>query len=520
VRAEGREARRPTVARQRARLRALSARAGGLGLIMGALTGCSMVVGAARMYHDASPTGTEQREWGLRQVLASGAFDAALVRVSSRDEAAPRDRLLRSLYHGLVSYYAGQYERSGTALRAADELAEDRYTRSLSRGALSMVSNDLVLPYMPGHTERLLVHYYGALGYLRRGDVPGATVEVRRLSQLLEQFDERREPADRSTRAFLRYFAGTVFEAAGETNDASVAYRNAAELAPARSLPPSTARKAASGEVVVLLERGFVAQRVEENLLIEVEPSERDSLVSRKGEAVPSSDGHVIARMLRQIESAPDSGVYRSGNARHLRREGLLNGNTGDLLLKVAWPVFLRPLREPAAPTVVAPGNRFATFSLVGDLSEGIIADYRRQRTMLLTRTVVRAAVKFAAAEAAEKKKGRAGKAMVTLAGAVLEHADTRSWHLLPADVALSRLTLPPGRHRLSIRLGPASDSARVIDLGDVDITAGQIAFVPIRLWPRMAPYGVENAAVTPTPQVHPAPLSVTGPERAHSRLR
>ncbi len=520
MQAGGPESRRPTVARQPARLRALNARAGGLALIVGTLSGCSMVVGAARMYYDASPTGTEQREWGLRQTLASGAFDTALARVSSRDQAAPRDRLLRSLYHGLVSYYAGQYERSGTALRAADEMAEDRYTKSLSRGALSMVSNDLVLPYMPGHTERLLVHYYGALGYLRRSDVRGATVEVRRLSQLLEQFDERRDPADRSTRAFLRYFAGTVFEAAGETNDASVAYRNAAELAPARSLPSPTARKATSGEAVVLLERGFIAQRVEENLLIEVEPSERDSLARRKGEALPSSDGQVIARMLRQIESAPDSGVYRSGNARHLRRDGLLSGSTGDLVLRVAWPVFLRPLREPASPTVVAPGNRSATFSLVGDLSDGIIADYRRQRTMLLTRTVVRAAVKFAAAEAAEKKKGKAGKAMATLAGAVLEHADTRSWHLLPADVALSRIMLPPGRHRLSIRLGPASDSARVIDLGDVDITAGQIAFVPIRLWPRMAPYGVESTAVTTEPPVNPAPSSFAGPERAPSRVR
>ena len=102
----------------------------------------------------------------------------------------------------------------------------------------------------------------------------------------------------------------------------------------------------------------------------------------------------------------------------------------------------------------------------------------------------------------------------------MLEHADTRSWHLLPADVALSRLTLPPGRHRLSIRLGPASDSARVVDLGDVDITAGQIAFVPIRLWPRMAPYGVESAAVTTEPPVHPAPSSFTGSERAPSRVR
>ena len=483
---------RATLARRRVPLRAHLRRAGGLGAIALSLTGCSMAVRAARMYYDATPAGTEQREWGLRRTLATGAFDTALLHVSSRDEAAPRDRLLRSLYDGLVSYYAADYQRSGKELRRADELAEDRYTKSVSRGALSMVSNDLVLPYMPGHTERLLVHYYAALGYLRRDDVPGAAVEARRLSQLLEQFDERRDPADRSTRAFLRYFAGAVFEAAGETNDANVAYRNAAELAPSKGVLPPHRADAGSGEVVILLERGFVAQRVEENLHIELAEPERDSLVTRKDAERNPTDGLVIARLLRQIESGSDSGVYRGDGSRRLHREHDGGDEATELLLKVAWPVFLRPLREPDPATIIGPGNRMVPFTLVGDISEGVVADYRRQRAMLLTRTVARAAVKFAAAEAAEKKKGKGGRALATFAGAVLEHADTRSWHLLPADIALTRLTLPVGRQRLLLRLG-ATDSARVVDLGEVDVTAGRLAFVSTRVWPKLDAFGLQR---------------------------
>ena len=476
---------RVAIARPRAPLRAHLRRVAGLGAIVVLFSGCSVAMRAARMYYDASPVGTEQREWGLRRTLASGAFDTALAHVSSRDEAAPRDRLLRSLYDGLVSYYAGNYERSGSALRAADELAEDRYTKSISRGALSMVSNDLVLPYMPGHTERLLVHYYGALGYLRRGDVPGAAVEARRLSQLLEQFDERRDPADRSTRAFLRYFAGTVFEAAGETNDARVAYRNAAELAPDAAHAPAAKLPEASGEVIVLLERGFVAQRVEENLHIELEVPDSDTLTSRKEASASLSDVRVISRLMRQIESAPDSGVYRAGGPRHLHRDHD-DGQESELLLKVAWPVYLRPLREPTPVTLLAPGNRAASFTLVGDISDGVVADYRRQRLMLLTRTVGRAAVKYAAAEAAERKKGKGARVLATVAGAVLEHADTRSWHLLPADVAVTRLALPAGRHRLSLRIGDPHDAGTVVDLGEVDVEAGKLTFLPTRVWPKV----------------------------------
>jgi hypothetical protein len=445
--------------------------------------GCSMVVGAARMYYEATPERSEHREWGLRRTLAKGAFDTALVHVSSRDEAAPRDRLLRALYDGLVAYYAGEYERSGKSLRAADELAEDRYTKSISRGALAMVSSDLALPYMPGHTERLLVHYYGALSYLRRDDVPGAAVEVRRLSQLLEQFDERRDPADRSTRAFLRYFAGTVFEAAGDRNDADVAYRNARELAGPGALPERTPVPNLSGEVIILVERGFVAQRVEESMHIEIGSAERDSLTSASDSARSARTSWSIERMLRQIESDPDSGVYRRGD-RRLRREHREAHDSADYLLKVAWPVFLRPVRYSAPVSVVVGSATAVPFTLSGDISDAIIADYRRQRLMLLTRTVARAALKYAATEAAERKKGEAGKTIASIAGSVLEHADTRSWHLLPSDIALTRLTLPPGRHHLAIRIEAPGEATRLIDLGDVEITAGGIAFASTRLWP------------------------------------
>ena len=477
-----------------ARRRAAILRVGGLCAIVATITGCSVVARAARTYYDATPMGTEQREWGLRRTMASGAFETALDHVSSRDEAAPRDRLLRSLYDGIVAYYAGDYARSGKSLRSADAMAEDRYTKSLSRGALSLVSNDLVLPYMPGHTERLFVHYYAALGYLRRDDVAGAAVEARRLSQLLEQFDEHRTPGDRSSRAFLRYFAGSVFEAAGESNDAEVAYRNAAELAAPSAIPRDMSVPDGSGEVILLLERGFVAPRVEEHLHIEVAERERDSLPgSTRTRDLPPPEA-VISRLARQLESEPDSGVYRSTGRRHLRRDRGLDEEGGDLLLKVAWPVFLRPVRDSLPATVVVPGGRPAPFALVGDISDGIVADYRRQRLMLLTRTVARAAVKLAAAEAAEKKKGSGARTLATLAGAVLEHADTRSWHLLPSDIALTRLTLPAGRHRLTVRVGqPGASAMRVVELGDVDVAAGRISFVSGREWPAMRQHGAHD---------------------------
>ena len=505
----GREARsaavRPAPTRRRTALRKLVAWVGA-GLVISAVMGCSLAVGAARVYQDSRVDASEHRERRLRKMIAAGAFDSALARVSSREEWAPRDRLLRSLYYGIVAYYAGEYQRSGKALRTADELAEDRYTKSVSRGMLSMVSSDLVLPYMPGHTERLLVHYYAALGYLDRGDVPGAAVEARRLSQLLEQFDDQRDPGDRSTRAFLRYFAGAVFEAAGHRNDADVAYRNARALAPAGVLPEASMVPNLSGEVVLILERGFVPQRVEESMYLEIGEGERDGFVEatskKKKKAIDSADvsthESALARLLLQIESSPDSGLYHVGERRLRRNHGHFDDASGALL-KVAWPVFLRPeretaptmaylppVREASLATPILPRPDTAGFTLVADVSDAILADYRRERPMLLARTVARAAVKYAATEVAEKKKGETGKAVASIAASVLERADTRAWHLLPSDLALTRLTLPAGRHHLTIRVGTSSDSGRVVDFGEVEVTPGGVVFAAKRLWPGM----------------------------------
>src|SRR5690625_6056738 len=100
-----------------------------------------------------------RREMTLRQLLRSGQPDSALVRITSREPLAPEDELLRALYGGLISHYTGAYEGSTHSLERAVDLAEDRYTKRISRATLSLVSSDLVLPYEPSLTERALIHY-------------------------------------------------------------------------------------------------------------------------------------------------------------------------------------------------------------------------------------------------------------------------------------------------------------------------------------------------------------------------
>jgi len=490
------------------------------------LAGCALVRGTARSYVLA-PNGLEAREERLRAALAAGELTAALSTVRSKKDA-PEDELLRALYHGTVAYYAGDYGASASALQRAYDLTEDRYTKSASRAALSMLTNDRALPYVPGDNERLMVHYYGMQGFLARGDVAGAAVEARRLAGLLERFDERRGDRDASTRATLRFLTGLVFEAAGEPADADVAFRNARALlavgadsarAPAPLLAAGLAAKpalpaaaaaapapAGTGTVVVVLEEGFVAHRVERSLSVALSEEEVHAFGEGSDDDRWRSAERIGGRWVRHHGGGFDDGGGWSGA-----------GDELPYLLQIALPAYQRSYAPPLAPAAVRAGPASAGFTYVADLSDAADGDFARDRVKLLTRAVARAGTKYALAELASRKKksdeereedddggedGKKrkkrksrgldvdwGKMAVNLVGVALERADTRSWHLLPARVSVARLSLPPGRHVLRLDAGGAQAAA----LDTVEVRAGTATFVTRRLW-----RGIEAPAARP----------------------
>ena len=195
----------------------------------------------------------------------------------------------------LVRHYAGDYSGSNVAIERALVIIDDRYTKSISRAVFSLATSDRKLAYDPNFTERSFLHYYGALNYLALGDPLEAAVEARRLAYLLDQADETDlRPAEIGLRRSMRYFSGIVFEAAGELNDAAVAYRQVwgadVELELSRIdserpepganpvdppavpdglvIPQEIVQQPGFGDVVVLVENGFVAHRVERGVTI------------------------------------------------------------------------------------------------------------------------------------------------------------------------------------------------------------------------------------------------------------
>lgn len=93
----------------------------------------------------------------------------------------------------------------------------------------------------------------------------------------------------------------------------------------------------------------------------------------------------------------------------------------------------------------------------------------------ILGRTVVRAIVKSAAQQQAQKSGGAVLGLVAAVASVVTEQSDERAWRTLPDKLAIARAVLPKGRHTLEFNTPAGTHRAEVE-------VANRMTIVPIRL--------------------------------------
>ena len=354
---------------------------------------------------------------------------------------------------GLVAHYADHFTESSAALDQARDIAEDRYTKSVSKEVGSLVTSDKLRPYAGTRYERLLIHYYQALNYVYQGQLDGALVECRRATNLINYFKGEDEKYDFFGAAFLAHLSAMLFEATGELNDAFISYRQAAEyyqnaaektgveipkdighslVRSARKLgftdeaahyrqqygePPP--RPADTGELILFYESGYVPHKREENLIFPILKTDK---VDEPAKFVPTLIG---------------------------RRGKVYEDVKLEYLLRVAIPTI--DSRRPQYRGIeVAVGNEKADGQLVEDVEKIAIETLNAQGLIILTRTLVRALGKYLLFRQANKQHEALGL-LTNLAGVVTEQADTRSWKTLPNQIFVVRMSLPAGNHTLNL---------------------------------------------------------------------
>jgi uncharacterized protein len=491
------------------------------------LCACLPLVGCAVFGpYGTGPEGMTGFDTDLRRLARAGEFERALELTEEGAGGAAGDDLLRLLHRAAVLRYAGEHAESNRLLQEAELEIDERYTRSVSRAALSLLANDRILAYRPPRVERLMVHYYGALNYLALREPDEAAVEARRLAALLDGSEEMEfDPGETHLRRALRYFTGAVFEAAREWNDAEVAYRNAwigwdpaappidpdtltgggqlaralVGITPAR-LDRSAPLGTDSAEVVLILESGFIAHRVQRSAAVPIYRRDRDAFGSGDEGATYDAGLCVAARVLgASYVGDRASRCYRPRGsslfvvtAAWPALQGRSDGVTGGRL-SARGPDPAGPLASlPASGPETAVWADSVPLGLTLDLSSAYAAEFEGRLGGTVAKAVARAATKYLVVEATKKAVKEEDETLgdvVGLLGNVAaiasEHADLRSWHLLPGALRIARIRVPAGPVELSVVLDQAGPAAtRIIPLGSLSVAAGSVAVVDARVWP------------------------------------
>ena len=147
-------------------------------------------------------------------------------------------------------------------------------------------------------------------------------------------------------------------------------------------------------------------------------------------------------------------------------------------------------MRQPPL-RLLAAGDTLEVFPSA-DLSSVAEAELEADRKAMLTRLVTRGITKYLVSREMEKKaEDKGGEVLGFITGRLAnfaanetERADTRSWTLLPDDVALVRLSLPPGVHQATLETFDGSGRAnQTVVLPPIEVVAGGVTVLSQRLW-------------------------------------
>ncbi|MDO9693244.1 MAG: hypothetical protein Q7W56_00780 [Candidatus Latescibacteria bacterium] len=464
-------------------------------------TAARLVLAAALLGAAGCSTYADRHE-RLRTDLAAGRFDEAL---AGLDEAArAQDRLANLLEKGLVLHYADRWAESNAVFEEAELLAADLYTRSVSEAVVSLVTNDGAIAYRAPPFEMALVPYFRALNYVYLGNREEAVVEARKAELHLRDYAEiaraLRDGDDDDARlaaldndAFLQYVRAMLLDWGGETNDAFIAYRQAAlayrdteGLLGVTTPPWLGADLLRTGTAL-----GFSAELDELRL----------QLPDLLPQSLPASGTGEVVLFLetgyapRRISRAADVPIFKSEDRRddrdawalslrHRYESGWDRNATIDYWLRFALPELVD---EPPAVA----GARVSAGTVGGQTRAVPVEDvagrsrrfFQDAQGKIVLKTIVRALAKYAAQEQAQDK-GQVAGLLVNLLGAATEQADTRNWLTLPRGISMARLALPPGTHDLRVELVDAQDRRlETREITGVGVVSGGWTFLSRRVF-------------------------------------
>ena len=421
-----------------------------------------------------------------RSSLRTRNYEDALAKIGKSKSGG--NRLLYLFENGLLTHYQGHYSLSNRYFAEAERLSDQLFTRSISREAAALFTNDAIRKYRGDSFEMIAVHYYRALNYWHLGLPEDALVECRKANLKLNKYAIHNGEASYKNDAFIHYITGLFYEATGELNDARISYQHAQDAyshySEAFNFPPPSMlqtdlerianilngeepdvrlaslmpflQPVGDGELVIFSEIGFIPRKVQEEIDLPIYESDikRSKRVKVTTVATEISHRHHRIRPIGDVE----------------------------YWLRVALPKY-----ETATPRTQSIRIRVEDRAVQTQPAQNYAAiakaSLQDHYPGIMVKTIARGFTKYLTYRQAKKENKILGF-FTNLFNVSTEIADTRSWVSLPHNIQIGRIDLPPGIHTITLEaLDVNGNIIETETFTNIEINPGQRTFLNHRVY-------------------------------------
>lgn len=342
--------------------------------------------------------------------------------------------------HGLSARDFGAADKAIDVLDLSRDAADDigKYMFSDDTG-----------PYRAPAFEKLMINTFNMMNYLSQHDLDGARIEARRLEVMQRYLADKQEAT--SLNGIGSILAGFTYEKSGKLDPALNHYEQALQYGKYQLL---------QGPLRTLTAGAPRSKRI-------------DALVAG-GEPPPSvaeaGDSELMVvvgygRVPPKVPTRIPIGVALSLVAHHLSPNDRATAN--ELMAKglVTWVNFPRLGKSRgkyATPRLWIDGREIGLEHAI-DVEAEVRREWDENEGTVILAAITRMITRAVAGELLHRGSAATGNKNAGLAGlvaglattatlAILDTPDTRSWVTLPSNVAVARVRLPPGKHKVQIR--------------------------------------------------------------------
>ncbi len=409
-----------------------------------------------------------------------------------------RNALLFNEEMGRLMRLQNKFEQSNIYLNRADAIFENS-SKSFADVALGNLINPMEQTYLGEDYEQFMVHFYKALNYINLGKMEDAVVEARRINLSNNKLNSKYNNSKNkySNDAFALNLQGMIYEAAGDINNAFIAYRNSAEIygntknlyygvSIPEQLQNDVARTGAmmgftadtysfntifnlnsiikdsiKSELILFIEEGNAPIKIEKNFFLTSGSNGINSFNYIDGSGNNNNFNFDFNAYGLQPEKLADIRGFRIAlptyevqNSKPIEKFIQINGiNSQPQLIHNLEIVAVQSLKDRF---IIEMGNALArqiTKKITEKATEIVVENFAKNNDnskLLDTSEVVK--------QENEKKKIERAKNIGNIAGfainalnTVTEKADTRNWQSLPAFISYVRIPLIIGKNTVTV---------------------------------------------------------------------